>query len=412
LTTHVSGTLPIANGGTNLTATPTDGQLLIGNTAGSGYTLATLTAGTNVSITNGAGSISIATSAAPSFATSVTTPTVYGGTSASASLTLQSTSGAGTTDSILFKVGNNGATTAMSIASGGTVTIGTLSLTNPLGVASGGTGLSATPLNGQIDIGNGTNFTRTTISSGTGVSVTNGAGTITIANTGVTSNVAGTGISVSGATGAVTITNSGVTSIVAGTGITISGATGAVTISSSSGSNVSSISFGSTGLTPATATTGVVTVAGTLAVANGGTGVTSSTGTGSNVLSASPTFTGTLNAAAITASGAITDSIGNVRDVPQNAQTAAYVLVATDNGKHIAITTGGITVNSGIFSAGQSVTVYNNSASSQTITQGTSVTMYLVGTATTGNRTLAQRGLCTIFCVASNTFVITGGGLT
>jgi len=38
--------------------------------------------------------------------------------------------------------------------------------------------------------------------------------------------------------------------------------------------NVSSISFGSTGLTPATATTGAVTVAGTLAIANGGTNAT------------------------------------------------------------------------------------------------------------------------------------------
>ena len=118
------------------------------------------------------------------------------------------------------------------------------------------------------------------------------------------------------------------------------------------------------------------------------------------------------NGGNVTSSGSLSDSIGNVRNVPQNAQTSAYVLVATDNGKHIAITTGGVTVNSGIFSAGQSVTVYNNSASSQTITQGTSVTMYQVGTANTGNRTLAQRGLCTIFCVASNTFVITGGGLT
>jgi hypothetical protein len=108
----------------------------------------------------------------------------------------------------------------------------------------------------------------------------------------------------------------------------------------------------------------------------------------------------------------VSDSIGNVRNVPINSQTAAYVLVASDSGKFISITTGGVTVNSSIFSAGQTVTIYNNSASSQTITQGTSVTMYLVGTATTGNRTLAQRGLCTIFCVASNTFVITGGGLT
>lgn len=116
--------------------------------------------------------------------------------------------------------------------------------------------------------------------------------------------------------------------------------------------------------------------------------------------------------AALTAASAISDSIGNVRNVPINSQTGSYVLVATDNGKFISITTGGVTVNSGIFSTGQSVTIYNNSSSDQTITQGTSVTMYQVGTANTGNRTLAQRGLCTVFCVASNTFVITGGGLT
>ena len=54
--------------------------------------------------------------------------------------------------------------------------------------------------------------------------------------------------------------------------------------------NVSSFSGGTTGLTPNTATTGAVTLAGTLAVANGGTGVTTSTGTGSVVLSTSPTL--------------------------------------------------------------------------------------------------------------------------
>ena len=42
--------------------------------------------------------------------------------------------------------------------------------------------------------------------------------------------------------------------------------------------NVSSLSFGSTGLTPSTATTGVVSVAGTLVVGNGGSGVTTITG--------------------------------------------------------------------------------------------------------------------------------------
>ena len=54
----ISGVLPVAKGGTNLSSTPTNGQLLIGN--GSGYTLASLTAGSNVTITPGAGTITIA----------------------------------------------------------------------------------------------------------------------------------------------------------------------------------------------------------------------------------------------------------------------------------------------------------------------------------------------------------------
>ena len=118
-----TGTIPVANGGTGLTSTPANGALDIGN--GTGFTRTTLTQGTNIAITNGAGSISIAVSDTPSFATSVTTPIVYGGTTASSSLTLQSTSGVGTSDSILFKVGNNGAKTAMTVDTSGNVGIGT-----------------------------------------------------------------------------------------------------------------------------------------------------------------------------------------------------------------------------------------------------------------------------------------------
>jgi hypothetical protein len=109
----------------------------------------------------------------------------------------------------------------------------------------------------------------------------------------------------------------------------------------------------------------------------------------------------------------VSDGLGNVRTVPQNSQGSAYTLTSGDAGKYINITTGGVTVaTSTALTVGQSVSIYNDSGSNQTITQGSSVTMYLVGTATTGNRTLAQRGLCTIFCVGANTYVITGGGLT
>ena len=52
-------------------------------------------------------------------------------------------------------------------------------------------------------------------------------------------------------------------------------------------------------------------VTGTLPVANGGTGVTSSTGTGNTVLSASPTITGTLTTAAISATMVTATAIGN-----------------------------------------------------------------------------------------------------
>ena len=114
----------------------------------------------------------------------------------------------------------------------------------------------------------------------------------------------------------------------------------------------------------------------------------------------------------LTSTGNWTDAIGNIRDIVNSDKTVAYVLVLSDAGKMINITTGGVTVNSGIFSAGNNITIFNNSASSQTITQGTSVTMYLAGVATTGNRTLAQRGIATVVCVASNTFVISGAGLT
>jgi hypothetical protein len=96
----------------------------------------------------------------------------------------------------------------------------------------------------------------------------------------------------------------------------------------------------------------------------------------------------------------------------QESKTAAYILVASDTGKHISITTGGVTVPSGVFSAGDIVSIFNNSASSQTITQGSSTTLRQAGTANTGNRTLGQYGVATVLCVASNTFVISGAGLS
>lgn len=97
-----------------------------------------------------------------------------------------------------------------------------LNLANPLSISSGGTGVSAVPTNGQLLIGNGTGYKLNTLSTGNGISVTNGFGTITVANTGVLS-----------------------------------------------------FSAGATGFSPSSATTGNVTLDGTLATTHGGTGLTS-----------------------------------------------------------------------------------------------------------------------------------------
>ena len=61
-TQHIIGTVAVDQGGTGQTSY-TDGQLLIGNTTGNTLTKSTLTAGTGVSVTNGAGSITVANTA-------------------------------------------------------------------------------------------------------------------------------------------------------------------------------------------------------------------------------------------------------------------------------------------------------------------------------------------------------------
>ena len=133
LATGVTGTLPVANGGTGETSF-TDGQLLIGNSTGNTLTKASLTAGSGVTITPGAGSIQIA----------FTGP------------------GAGSVTSVDVSGGTTGLTT-----SGGPVTAsGTITLAGTLAVANGGTG--ATTLAGaNIPVVNVANtFTGTQTFSG------------------------------------------------------------------------------------------------------------------------------------------------------------------------------------------------------------------------------------------------------
>ena len=292
-----AGTLPIAAGGTGQTTASaafnalspitSTGDLIIGNGVNSatrlaiganGYVLTSNgTTATWAASTGGVSSFQTSLSGlTPSTSTTgaITLAGTLGATSGGTSQTTYSTGdilyasatntlsklSATTNGYVLTLVGgvpawaaSTGGVTSFSAGSTGltpnTATTGPITLGGTLAVGYGGTGLTSTPANGQIDIGNGTGFTRTTITQGTGVTITNGVGSITVANAGVTS-----------------------------------------------------FSGGSTGLTPSTGTTGAITLAGTLAIANGGTGITSFgtgvqtalgqnvTGSGGIVLSNSPTL--------------------------------------------------------------------------------------------------------------------------
>jgi hypothetical protein len=116
------------------------------------------------------------------------------------------------------------------------------------------------------------------IAGGTGISTAAGAtDTVTITNTGVTSNVAGSGISVSGPTGAVTIANTGVTSIVAGTNVSISGSTGAVTINSTDQFSGTVTSVATSSGTFVDITGGTITSTGTITGDLSATGIAGAT---------------------------------------------------------------------------------------------------------------------------------------
>jgi hypothetical protein len=141
---------------------------------------------------------------------------------------------------------------------------------------------------------------------------------------------------------------------------------------------------------------------------NGTVTATTFSGALANALTAGTGLTAT---ATYNGSAAITF---NATGTTINSQTSGYTLVAADAGKTISITTGGVTIPNAVMAAGNIVSIYNDSGSSQTITQGTSLTLQFAGqsSSTTGNRTLGLYGLCTIVFISSSNAVITGSGLT
>jgi hypothetical protein len=216
--------------------------------------------------------------------------------------------------------------TPLPIASGGTNATSASAARTSLGLAIGTdvqaynaglqdiSGLAKT--NNNFIVGDGSNWVA---ESGATVRTSLGLGSMAVQDSNAVSISAGTATLTSMTTNSATITGGTITGITdlavadGGTGsssltlnsvligngtsplLAVAPSTAGNVLTSSAGAwasspAVNSFSAGTTGLTPNSTTTGAVTLAGTLAVANGGTGVTTSTGTGSVVLSSSPTL--------------------------------------------------------------------------------------------------------------------------
>ena len=184
------------------------------------------------------------------------------------------------------------------------------------------------------------------------------------------------------------------------------------------GTNPSSLSIANNAsiniLTATTAT--ITTLNGTSAtlttLGSTSANITTLTGTSMNVTTAThasaniTTLTGT--SATITT---ILDGSGNVRNIPSAGaeKTSVYTLSISDIGEYVTIgASGGIDVPNGVFSAGNAISIVNNTGSAATISL-TITTAYAAGVDTDrGSVSLATRGVATVLFLSNSVCIISG----
>ena len=110
-----------------------------------------------------------------------------------------------------------------------------------------------------------------------------------------------------------------------------------------------------------------------------------------------------------TVTGTISDSIGPLRKLGSNTQSAAYTLVASDAGKYVAQSSNSasVTVPNGVFAAGDMVTIVNLTATNINIVQGSGLDLNFTADGTTGTRTWHKR--CVYYLVCEFWYIICSG---
>jgi hypothetical protein len=107
----------------------------------------------------------------------------------------------------------------------------------------------------------------------------------------------------------------------------------------------------------------------------------------------------------------LSDSVGNLRNIPSagSEKTTAYTLTISDIGEYVTVgTSGSITVVNDVFSAGNAVSIYNNTSGNVTLTMSIT-TAYIAGTdSDKATMTLATRGLATLLFLSASAVVVTG----
>jgi hypothetical protein len=214
-----------------------------------------------------------------------------------------------------------------------------------------------------------------------------------------------------GATSAVTFKAAGQTGVTVAVGekcFVYYNGTDYVKVASSTADGVTTIDFGSTGLTPNTATSGAVTVAGTLAPANGGTGVANNA---ASTLTISGNFPTTLTVGASTSVTLPSSGSLGYLNIPQSgsAKTTSYTLAVGDIGEFIEVgASGAIVVPNATFAAGDAVVIFNNTSGAITLTMSIT-TAYIGGTdADKATISLATRGICNVLFISGTVCVVTG----